>query len=88
MSKGIKIGLIVLAVLGLGFLGLCVWGYRLVTGSLPVTQGEIALPDLHEEVRVYRDGYNIPHIIATNDYDLFYAQGFVTAQDRLWQMDN
>ena len=87
MSKGIKIGLIVLAVLGLGFLGLCVWGYRLVTGSLPVTQGEIALPDLHEEVRVYRDGYNIPHIIATNDYDLFYAQGFVTAQDRLWQMD-
>ena len=87
MPKGIKIGLIILAVLALGFLGLCIWGYRMVTGSLPVTQGEIVLPDLHEEVQVYRDGYNIPHIIATNDYDLFYAQGFVTAQDRLWQMD-
>ena len=38
-------------------------------------------------VNVYRDPWGIPHIRAANEWDLFYAQGFVTAQDRLWHMD-
>jgi len=87
MPKVIKIGLIIFTVLLLGFLALCVWGYRLVTGSLPVTRGELILSDLREDVRIYRDGFHIPHILAENEYDLFYTQGFVTAQDRFWQMD-
>ncbi|MDE3056845.1 MAG: penicillin acylase family protein, partial [Bacteroidota bacterium] len=36
---------------------------------------------------IYRDEYSVPHIIAQNEHDLFFAQGYVHAQDRLWQMD-
>ncbi|MDT7542679.1 MAG: penicillin amidase [Acidobacteriota bacterium] len=47
----------------------------------------ITLAGLHAPVRVTRDERGIPHIEATNDEDLYFAQGYVTAQDRLWQMD-
>jgi penicillin amidase len=50
-------------------------------------QGEIALPGLHEPVEVFRDRWGIPHIYARNADDLFFAQGFVVAQDRLFQTD-
>ncbi|HEX8248952.1 MAG TPA: penicillin acylase family protein, partial [Pyrinomonadaceae bacterium] len=42
---------------------------------------------LKESVTVRRDERGIPYIEAANDADLYFAQGFVTAQDRLWQMD-
>ena len=42
---------------------------------------------LKENVTVRRDARGIPYIEAANDADLYFAQGFVTAQDRLWQMD-
>jgi penicillin amidase len=42
---------------------------------------------LKEAVTVRRDGRGIPYIEAKNDADLYFAQGFQTAQDRLWQMD-
>ena len=42
---------------------------------------------LKESVTVRRDGRSIPYIEAKNDADLYFAQGFITAQDRLWQMD-
>jgi penicillin amidase len=42
---------------------------------------------LREEVTIRFDDMGVPHIFAKNDYDLFYAQGYVTARDRLWQMD-
>ena len=42
---------------------------------------------LKENVIVRRDGRSIPYIEAKNDADLYFAQGFITAQDRLWQMD-
>lgn len=54
------------------------------------------LPDLTDDVRsekitsgatIYRDRWSIPHIVADNLYDAFFAQGYATAQDRLWQMD-
>lgn len=44
------------------------------------------LQGLHAPVEVVRDRYGIPHIYATNDDDLFFAQGFVVAQDRIIQM--
>lgn len=62
-------------------------GYWYMSRSLPQRAGNIALPGLHGEVRVYWDERGIPHIEAANVHDLFFAQGFVTAQDRLWQMD-
>ncbi|GAB4330395.1 MAG: penicillin acylase family protein [Candidatus Abyssubacteria bacterium] len=42
---------------------------------------------LSERVIVQYDIYGVPHISALSDYDLFFAQGYVTARDRLWQMD-
>src|SRR5882672_3349598 len=45
------------------------------------------LPGLHGRVTVRRDERGIPYIEATNDDDLHFAQGYVTASDRLWQMD-
>jgi penicillin amidase len=49
--------------------------------------GEIVLPGLKEPVEVLRDRWGVPHIYAANPDDLFYAQGFVVAQDRLFQLD-
>jgi penicillin amidase len=54
---------------------------------LAQTDGEIALPDLKEPVEVFRDRWGVPHIYAKNADDLFFAQGFVVAQDRLFQID-
>ena len=51
------------------------------------TPNELAVPGLKEEVRIHFDEQLIPHIFAKNDEDLFYAQGYVTAYHRLWQME-
>ncbi|WP_260471940.1 penicillin acylase family protein [Bacillus salinus] len=55
--------------------------------SLPATRGTITLSELENPVTVYRDENGVPHIEASNLHDLYVAQGFVTAQDRLFQMD-
>jgi penicillin G amidase len=47
----------------------------------------VSLPGLGDRVMVRRDGRGIPYIEAGNDADLYRAQGYVTANDRLWQMD-
>jgi penicillin G amidase len=47
----------------------------------------LSVAGLKESVTVRRDARSIPYIEARNDADLYFAQGFVTAQDRLWQMD-
>ncbi len=53
----------------------------------PQTEGEIVLPGLQDEVQIYRDKWGVPHIYAQNQEDLFFAQGYVHAQDRFWQME-
>ncbi|HID85276.1 MAG TPA: penicillin acylase family protein [Anaerolineales bacterium] len=55
--------------------------------AFPPTQGTLHLPGLDGPVTVYRDGYGIPHIYAATAHDLFFAQGYLHAQDRFWQMD-
>ncbi len=55
--------------------------------SFPQVDGEIQVPGLQAPVEVVRDEMGIPHIYASNLYDLFFAQGYVHAQDRFWQMD-
>ncbi|MGB3096012.1 MAG: penicillin acylase family protein [Candidatus Deferrimicrobiaceae bacterium] len=55
--------------------------------SVPQREGSLALPGLLGPVEIVRDAYGIPHITAENDHDLYFAQGFVHAQDRLFQMD-
>ena len=49
--------------------------------------GRIDLPGLHKPVNVKRDKWGISHITAQDNHDLFFAQGFIHAQDRLWQME-
>ncbi len=53
----------------------------------PHLSGTLRLPGLRGDVGVVRDEWGIPHITAANTDDLFFAQGFVQAQDRLFQMD-
>ena len=55
--------------------------------ALPNVSGKVNLKGLGASVEVYRDGYGIPHIKAATERDAFFAQGFVTAQDRLWHME-
>lgn len=55
--------------------------------GFPKHEGEIQGLPLSGPVEVLRDSWGIPHIYATDDHDLMVAQGFVHAQDRLWQME-
>jgi len=54
---------------------------------LPPAAGELAVTGLTQPVRIVRDRWGIAHITAQTTHDLFFAQGFVQAQDRLFQMD-
>jgi penicillin amidase len=51
------------------------------------SEREFALDGLKAEVSVQFDDQRIPHIFADNNHDLYYTQGYLTAKDRLWQMD-
>ncbi len=55
--------------------------------SFPQIEGEIQVAGLDGTVDIYRDAMGIPHIYASTTHDLFFAQGYVQAQDRFWQMD-
>lgn len=56
--------------------------------ALSELDGDLHLPGLSAAVIVRRVDHGVPHIEAANENDLFLAQGYVTAQDRLWQMDS
>jgi penicillin amidase len=77
---------IVLVVLGVA--GGCLWWLRhAMVVSLPQVDGNIKLAGLSAPVTVRRDSHGVPHIEAASLDDLLLAQGYITAQDRLWQMD-
>ena len=59
----------------------------LAQSTLAQIEGELTVPGLQSPVEVIRDEFGIPHIYAQNTEDLFFAQGYVMAQDRLWQME-
>ena len=83
----IRIVSIVGLVLVLVLLGGAAWLYSIARSALPRLDGTVAVPGLSAKVRVVRDNHGIPTIEAASLDDLFFAQGYVTAQDRLWQMD-
>lgn len=64
--------------------GIAAW---LLVLPLPKTSGTIRLPGLKASVEVERDSLGIPHLHAQSLEDLYLAQGYVAAQDRLWQLD-
>jgi penicillin amidase len=63
------------------------WLYWIARSPLPQLDGSVSVPGISAEVRVVRDEHGVPTIEAATLEDLFFAQGYVTAQDRLWQMD-
>lgn len=78
--KYINLSIAILLVLGL------VVAYWTAYRPLPQTSGQIAAP-ISARATVARDGLGVPHIAAASWEDAVFLQGFVTAQDRLWQMD-
>ena len=58
-----------------------------VRRPLPQTDGEVEVPGLSARVEVIRDDHGIPQIYADTDADLMFAQGFVHAQERFFEMD-
>lgn len=65
----------------------CFTAWFFVYRPLPQLDGAVAVPGFEKEVIVERDRWGVPHIRATSVLDLAEAQGYVMAQDRLWQMD-
>src|SRR5271169_290182 len=63
------------------------WLYWIAHSALPQLDGSVAVPGISSKARVARDEHGVPTIEAATLEDLFFAQGYVTAQDRLWQMD-
>ncbi|HZY63756.1 MAG TPA: penicillin acylase family protein, partial [Edaphobacter sp.] len=63
------------------------WIRHAIRDSLPQIDGTLSIAGLSAPVTVQRDAQGVPHIHAATVDDLVIAQGFITAQDRLWQMD-
>jgi penicillin amidase len=80
---GVAVGCVLAVVVAIVIVG----GSFLVRRTFPTINGTVGVPGLHSTVEVYRDQWGVPHIYADNAEDLFFAQGYVTAQDRLWQME-
>ncbi len=78
---------IILGVLSLAVAGAAFWAYSIVRSALPLLDGRLQVAGLSAPVNVTRDAHGVPTIDAASLQDLFFAQGYVTAQDRLWQMD-
>jgi len=67
--------------------GVVGYAYYVAHSALPQLDGRLQISGLEGPVTVTRDSHGVPAIEAASFTDLFFAQGFVTAQDRLWQMD-
>lgn len=85
-----KVFWIAASLVALALLAACMGGLWLLSAekaALPALDGDLHVAGLSSPVTVRRDGHGVPHIEAATQDDLFLAQGYVTAQDRLWQMD-
>ena len=78
---GLVAGILVIAVIAAGV------GVWTIQRSFPQVSGEIALDGLDDRVTVQRNDLGVPTIEARGTHDLFFAQGYVHAQDRFWEMD-
>ena len=86
MNKTFRYRLLLIVALGLTILFTGCAKMFLAKG-FPQVDGEIRGLPVQSQVEVYRDAMGIPHLYAQNEHDLFFAQGYVHAQDRLWQME-
>jgi len=82
-----RVGLTVLLALAVLLAAVSAWIYWRVHVCLPRLDGTVRLQGIESKVEVLRDARGVPYIRAASLEDLAFAQGYVTAQDRLWQMD-
>ena len=87
MRTWVRVVLVIGLVVVLALVGIGGYALHLVRAPFPQTSGELQVPGLQAEVEVIRDDLGIPNIYADSIEDLFFAQGFVHAQDRFWEMD-
>ena len=88
LFRRVLLGLVGLALLCLlAAFGTRLWLRHAMHAALPQIDGDLHLAGLAAPVTVQRDAHGIPHLQAGSIDDLLFAQGYVTAQDRLWQMD-
>jgi len=80
LTRIINVSIAVLALL------ICIAVYWYAIRPLPQTSGTLSAP-VHGEATVRRDARGVPHIEASCWQDAIFLEGYVTAQDRLWQMD-
>jgi penicillin G amidase len=85
IAAGMVVSLLIVAVVGV--IGSAAWLKDAMREQLPVLDGKLQLAGLSAPVLVRRDALGVPHIQAATMDDLLEAQGYVIAQDRLWQMD-
>ena len=83
IGRAIAYLLVILLLIVLAYAAYAFAGSR----SRAQTDGTVSLTGLIAPVRIVRDERDIPHIIASNDRDLMFAQGYAEASDRLFQMD-
>ncbi len=69
----------------IGILSAAAWMVGARSEEVPTMQK--TLPGLKQQVEILRDKWGVPHIYAQNQDDLFFAQGYITASDRLFQLD-
>ena len=62
-------------------------GYLKLVGSDELPKYNFIIDELNDSVNIVWDDRRVPHIYASNDYDLYFVQGYLHAFDRLWQMD-
>jgi penicillin amidase len=82
-----RLALLLFGLLALVLVLLALSALFLVRRPWPQTTGTLTVPGLTAPVQVRRDAWGIPHIYAQNEPDLYLAQGYIHAQDRLWQME-
>ncbi|MCU1321697.1 MAG: peptidase penicillin amidase [Acidobacteriaceae bacterium] len=88
LPRNLAIGFtVVLLLLIAAFFGARLWTNRAMRDNLAQLDGSVSLTGLGAPVTVRRDNHGVPSIQAASLDDLIVAQGFVTAQDRLWQME-
>jgi len=82
-----RIGIALLALIVLAAVVGMIIVHRVKKSGMPQYEGQLTIHGLNEPVKVIRDERGMPHIYAKNEHDLYYAVGYVEAQERLWQMD-
>ncbi|AQQ52096.1 penicillin acylase family protein [Planococcus lenghuensis] len=86
-KKWLKISVIILGIILSLVAAALIFVNVYINRSKPVIEGELAVAVLDDDVIVTRDEIGVPHIEAMSDADLYRAQGYVQAQDRMFQMD-